>query len=181
MTETRTDSTPTGAVDHQALATRLGQALTAQGWTVATAESCTGGGIAAAITEVPGSSGWFGYGLVTYANAAKMSLLGVSEETLEREGAVSEAVVRAMAEGAAQVSRADLAVAVSGVAGPDGGSDDKPVGTVWLGWAQRRGNGLLSDARLYHFAGDRAGVRRQTVGAALEQLLALAESGKTTV
>ncbi len=181
MTETRNDSTLAVATDHQALAGRLGDALSARGWTVATAESCTGGGIAAAITEVPGSSAWFGYGLVTYANAAKVRLLGVPEETLEREGAVSEAVVRAMAEGVARVSGADLAIAVSGVAGPDGGSADKPVGMVWLGWAIRQGDDLVSDARLHHFAGNRAAVRCQTVGAALERLLALAAPGKTTV
>ncbi len=181
MIETHTNSIPADAVDHQALAARLGRALSARGWTATTAESCTGGGIAAAITEVPGSSGWFGYGLVTYANSAKMSLLGVPQEMLERDGAVSEAVVCAMAEGAARISGADLAVAVSGVAGPDGGSDDKPVGTVWLGWAQRQGGCLVSGARLHYFAGDRASVRHQTVGAALAQLLALAEADKTTV
>jgi len=177
MTETLT----TSAADQQSLATRLGQALTAKHWTVAAAESCTGGGIAAAITDIPGSSGWFGYGLVTYSNDAKVHLLGVPAQTLAQSGAVSEPVVRAMALGAARVSGADLAIAVSGVAGPDGGSEEKPVGTVWLGWAYRRGAEMVSDARLHRFEGDRAAVRGQTVTAALQQLLALTTGGKTTV
>ncbi|UZJ45746.1 nicotinamide-nucleotide amidohydrolase family protein [Marinimicrobium sp. C6131] len=169
------------ATDTRALATRLGRALAARHWSVATAESCTGGGIASAITDIPGSSGWFGYGLVTYSNDAKVRLLGVSESTLERHGAVSEAVVCAMAEGAARVSGADLSIAVSGIAGPDGGSDDKPVGTVWLGWACGHDEARISGARRYRFAGDRAAVRQQTVMAALEQLLTLATEGETTV
>lgn len=159
-----------------ALALRLGQALEARGWRVTTAESCTGGGIAAAITEVAGSSAWFEYGLVTYANDAKQRLLGVSAETLEAEGAVSEAVVRQMARGALSLAEADLAVAVSGVAGPGGGSPEKPVGTVWLGWSRSGEGSVESGARCCHFDGDRAAVRRQTVVAALEQLLALTGS-----
>lgn len=158
-----------------ALAQRLGRALEARGWRVTTAESCTGGGIAAAITEVAGSSAWFEYGLVTYANGAKQRLLGVSAETLEAEGAVSEAVVRQMARGALSLAEADLAVAVSGVAGPGGGSPDKPVGTVWLGWSRSGDGGVESGARCCHFDGDRAAVRSQTVVAALEQLLVLTE------
>ncbi|WP_439510154.1 CinA family protein [Marinimicrobium koreense] len=176
-----TEPLTTSAAEQQALATRLGQALTANQWTVAAAESCTGGGIAAAITDIPGSSGWFGYGLVTYSNDAKVRLLGVPEQMLIQNGAVSESVVRAMAEGAARISGADLAIAVSGVAGPEGGSEEKPVGTVWLGWAYRRGEALLSDAHLHRFEGDRAAVRGQAVTAALQQLLALTAGGKTTV
>ncbi|WP_347329454.1 CinA family protein [Marinimicrobium locisalis] len=155
------------------LAERLGEQLQNRGWRVATAESCTGGGIAAALTEVAGSSAWFEYGLVTYANRAKQQLLGVSEQSLAQEGAVSEAVVREMAEGALHLSGAELAIAVSGVAGPGGGTPEKPVGTVWLGWAQG-GEAPVTGARCYRFEGDRAQVREQTVIAALEILSGLA-------
>ena len=117
------------------LAAELGDALQLRQWRVATAESCTGGGIAAAITAIPGSSNWFEYGLVTYANAAKQHLLGVDSETLSNEGAVSENVVRQMAAGTLSLTGADIAVAVSGIAGPGGGSAEKPVGTVWFAWA----------------------------------------------
>ena len=111
--------------------------LLAAGKTVATAESCTGGWIAKSLTDNAGSSGCFGYGLVSYSNGAKESLLGVNPATLEEHGAVSEAAVREMADGALNLSGADIAAAVSGVAGPDGGSEDKPVGTVWFAWASR--------------------------------------------
>jgi nicotinamide-nucleotide amidase len=150
------------------LATELGAALVVRDWRVATAESCTGGGVAAAITTVPGSSAWFEYGLVTYANEAKVSLLGVGEGTLATQGAVSEAVVLEMVSGALSVSGAELAVAVSGVAGPDGGSREKPVGTVWLAWGLANG---WRRAECFYFDGDRAGVRRQAVVAALRELL----------
>lgn len=156
----------------------LGQALGARGWRVATAESCTGGGIAAAITDVPGSSAWFEYGLVTYGNGAKQSLLGIAPQTLATEGAVSEAVVRQMARGALSLSGAELAVAVSGVAGPDGGSPDKPVGTVWLGWGRAGVKEVELGARRCQFNGDRAAVRSQTVVAALELLLELAADAR---
>lgn len=164
----------------------LGRALGKRGWRVATAESCTGGGIAAAITEVAGSSGWFEYGLVTYANRAKQQLLGVSEATLASEGAVSEAVVTQMVRGALMLSGADLAVAVSGVAGPGGGSPDKPVGTVWLAWGQRGNEDVAVRARCCHFPGDREAVRAQTVWLALRELEGLAGAetsgpGETTV
>jgi len=152
----------------------LGSALNERGWRVATAESCTGGGIAAAITEVPGSSGWFEYGLVTYANRAKQQLLGVPGATLASGGAVSEAVVAQMVRGALALSEADLAVAVSGVAGPDGGSAEKPVGTVWLAWGCRSDDGPVVRARCCHFPGDRAAVRAQTVLLALRELEGLA-------
>ena len=158
--------------DHlEPLATALGQALKRRGWSVTCAESCTGGGIAAAITAVAGSSAWFNAGLVTYSNAAKTKLLGVDTEVLSTQGAVSEAVVRAMASGALPVAGADLAVAVSGIAGPDGGTAAKPVGTVWLAWAGPAG----VSAACHRFPGDRAAVRAQTVQAALVGLLALAE------
>ena len=136
--------------------------------TVATAESCTGGWIAKALTDVPGSSGCFGYGIVSYSNAAKESMLGVENRTLAEHGAVSEAVVREMAEGALRQSAADIAVAVSGVAGPDGGSEDKPVGTVWFAWSMQVDGGISTDADLQRFAGDRDRIRTQAVIHALE-------------
>jgi nicotinamide-nucleotide amidase len=151
------------------LAADLGRELLRRGAKIATAESCTGGLIAGAITEVPGSSDWFDRGLVTYSNAAKIELLGVRPETLHSEGAVSEAVAREMADGMLARSAATLAVAVTGVAGPGGGSADKPVGMVCLAFARR---GHATDATTRHFAGDRAAVRAATVIAALEGLLA---------
>ncbi len=153
------------------LAARVGAALKTGQATLATAESCTGGGIAEAVTRIAGSSAWFERGWVTYSNRAKAVELGVSPEVIRSDGAVSEAVVRAMAEGARARAGTDWAVAVSGVAGPDGGSPDKPVGTVWLAWA---GAGSVHAARCL-FAGDRAAVREQTVVQALAGLLALIE------
>jgi len=143
------------------------QSLTAQ---VTTAESCTGGGIAEAITRIPGSSAWFEAGYVTYSNAQKTLQLSVPAELFSSVGAVSREVVEAMVSGAQEKSGAQFAVAVSGVAGPDGGSADKPVGTVWLAWAA--GQQLVSERR--QFDGDRDQVRRQTVKAALEGLIQLA-------
>jgi nicotinamide-nucleotide amidase len=151
-------------------ASDLVRALLAKGKTVATAESCTGGWIAKALTDVPGSSGCFGYGVVSYSNDAKEALLGVSDAILRRDGAVSEATVRAMARGVLRLSGADLAVAVSGVAGPDGGTPEKPVGTVWFGFARRRGDEVDDDARHAHFDGDRAAVRARSVVEALQGL-----------
>ena len=158
----------------EALAVRLGQALLARGRQVAVAESCTGGLIAAAITDVVGSSGWFDRGFVTYSNEAKVELLGVAPETLAARGAVSEETARQMAAGALARSAADVAVAVTGIAGPGGGSPDKPVGTVCLAWARRGGT---PEAVTRHFAGDRSEVRRATVEAALEGLLARLDGG----
>lgn len=154
-----------------ALAEQLGQHLEAAGLTVTTAESCTGGWIAKCLTDVPGSSAWFERGLVTYSNAAKSDLIDVPVELLETHGAVSEGVVRAMAAGVLGSAGADLAVAVSGIAGPDGGSADKPVGTVWLSWATGRADDVVCSARKEEFAGDREAVRRQAVAAALEGLI----------
>ncbi|WP_245932397.1 CinA family protein [Isoalcanivorax indicus] len=151
------------------LARRTGLALKAAGWTMATAESCTGGGIAAAVTDIAGSSGWLDSGFVTYSNEAKMRLLGVPETVLATHGAVSEATVRAMAEGVLARSPVNIAVAVSGIAGPDGGSADKPVGTVWFAWA-RRGQG--TEVACQVFDGDRAAVRAATVITALEGIIA---------
>ncbi len=153
------------------LSQRLGEQLLQRNWRIATAESCTGGGVAAAITAIPGSSAWFEYGIVSYANAAKEKLLGVSAETLAREGAVSEAVVIEMARGALALSGADIAIAISGVAGPTGGSPEKPVGTVWYAWALATGE---IKTELTRFFGNRAEVQRQAVLWALEESLSLA-------
>lgn len=151
------------------LSTRLGEHLRRFDAQVSTAESCTGGGIAEAITRVPGSSAWFEAGYVTYSNSQKTRQLGVPEALFSQVGAVSQEVVEAMARGAQAGSGARFAVAVSGIAGPDGGSPAKPVGTVWLAWAD--GERVSSERR--HFDGDRESVRRQTVIAALDGLLQL--------
>jgi len=145
------------------LAAGLGGALRARGLRVTTAESCTAGGIAEAITRMAGSSRWFEQGWVTYSNAAKSALLGVPEALLARHGAVSEPVVRAMAEGARARAGADWSVAVSGIAGPDGGTLEKPVGLVWFAWAGADGTWAESCV----FPGDRAAVRARTVCHAL--------------
>ena len=149
------------------LVERLAQALRARGAMLATAESCTGGLIAGACTEISGSSDWFERGFVTYSNAAKTELLGVSTELLAVHGAVSDPVVRAMTEGALARAPVQWSLAVTGVAGPTGGSADKPVGTVWFGWAGPEG--VTSEHRL--FPGDRQAVRQATVAHALEGLL----------
>lgn len=154
-------------LDLTLLAQRLGKLCQQHQLEIATAESCTGGGIASAITAVPGSSAYFATGYVTYSNAAKTRLLGVKSSVLASEGAVSEAVVKAMVAGACQESGADLGVAVSGVAGPDGGSPEKPVGTVWLAW----GNQQDQQAECLHFPGDRHAVREQTVRQAMATLI----------
>jgi nicotinamide-nucleotide amidase len=156
------------------LAADLGAALGARGWIAATAESCTGGLIAGAITDISGSSGWFDRGFVTYSNEAKIELLGVRAETLERFGAVSEETAREMVGGALERSRADIAVAVTGVAGPTGGTVAKPVGLVWLAWGTR-GGGV--DAVSYRFPGDRAAIREASVAMALAGLLERAGPG----
>lgn len=150
------------------LAAQVGVALRTRNRTLAIAESCTGGWIAKVATDIPGSSGWFDRGFVTYSNTAKTDLLGVREATVADHGAVSAEVVAEMAAGALQRSPADVIVAVSGIAGPDGGTPDKPVGTVYLAWALR--DGPLHTERL-HFSGDRDAVRRQAVAAALQGLL----------
>lgn len=151
--------------------TPLSQALQARGWMLATAESCTGGLIAAACTELAGSSLWFERGFVTYSNEAKADMLGIDPALIEAHGAVSEVVARAMAHGAARHSRARASVAVTGVAGPSGGSQAKPVGTVWFGFMV---DGRLS-SEMQHFAGDRAAVRAATVRHALQRLVHLIE------
>ncbi|MDR2991056.1 MAG: CinA family protein [Burkholderiaceae bacterium] len=146
--------------------TELARLLKARGWRMATAESCTGGLIAAACTDLAGSSDWFERGWVTYSNAAKTESLGVPADLIERYGAVSEPVARAMALGARDHAGAQASVAVTGVAGPSGGSPDKPVGTVWFGGCA--GAGVWTALR--HFEGDRAAVRAQTVAYALARL-----------
>lgn len=159
--------------DTLTLVQNLAERLLARGAMLATAESCTGGLIAAACTELAGSSAWFERGFVTYSNQAKTELLGVDAELIAQHGAVSEPVARAMAQGALVQAQVDYGVAVTGVAGPSGGSPDKPVGTVWLAWAARDGR-LIS--RVCLFEGDRARIRQQTCVEALQGLIRLAQA-----
>lgn len=157
--------------DHESirkLAEALVEELTESGKAVATAESCTGGWVAKAITDVAGSSAVFGYGIVSYSNGAKESIIGVQNKTLEDHGAVSSEVVEEMAKGTLRLSGADIAVAVSGVAGPDGGTKEKPVGTVWFGWAVRDGANALVDTSCEEFTGDRELIREASVAYALQ-------------
>ena len=149
------------------LSEQVGQALKARGATVTTAESCTGGWVAKVITDIAGSSAWFERGFVTYSNEAKAQMIGVREETLAQHGAVSEPVVVEMAIGALKAARADYAVSISGIAGPDGGSEEKPVGTVWFCFCHCRGEGIT---RRECFSGDRDAVRRQATAYALQTL-----------
>lgn len=157
--------------DTTELVAKLGQVLLSRRQTVATAESCTGGLVAAALTSVPGSSGWIGSGYVCYSNDAKRAMLGVSEATLAAHGAVSEATVREMALGARERSGADWALAVSGIAGPGGGCTAKPVGTVWFALAGPDG----VQAFMQRFDGGRAEVRTQAVRAIVAELLRMVE------
>ena len=150
-----------------ALATEVGQILVAHAQTLATAESCTGGWIGKTLTDVAGSSAWFDSGITAYSYEAKEALLGVRPETLLRHGAVSEPTVLEMVSGALTHSGASVAVAVTGIAGPGGGTADKPVGTVWIAWKRRGGYPTMER---FHFDGDRDAVRRHTVQAALEGL-----------
>ncbi|MFS8285092.1 nicotinamide-nucleotide amidase [Escherichia coli] len=149
------------------LSEQVGQALKARGATVTTAESCTGGWVAKVITDIAGSSAWFERGFVTYSNEAKAQMIGVREETLAQHGAVSEPVVVEMAIGALKAACADYAVSISGIAGPDGGSEEKTVGTVWFAFATARGEGIT---RRECFSGDRDAVRRQATAYALQTL-----------
>jgi nicotinamide-nucleotide amidase len=155
------------------LAQQLGAQLLARGEFLTAAESCTGGWLAQSVTAIAGSSGWFDRGFVTYSNAAKVDMLGVAETTLERHGAVSEATARAMAQGALDHSRADWSVAITGIAGPSGGSREKPVGTVCFAWASKEGG---CEAQTCLFAGDRAEVREQSVRHALRGLIERVDS-----
>lgn len=153
------------------LAARVGRHLLQTGRSVATAESCTGGWIAKALTDVAGSSQWFSEGFVTYSNDAKLRRLGVPRSLLESDGAVSKAVACAMAGGALNRTDAPLTVAVTGIAGPDGAVPGKPVGTVWVCWAEKRGRRILLTAQRKRFRGNRDAVRRKTVRLALTGLL----------
>jgi nicotinamide-nucleotide amidase len=152
------------------LAVQVGNALKSHGLMLVTAESCTGGGVAQAITEVAGSSVWFERGFVTYSNLSKQQMLGVSEATLAQYGAVSEAVVREMVAGALAGSTAQVALAVSGIAGPDGGTPDKPVGTVWFAWSIKN---LAVHTQRHQLAGNRAEVRARAVCIALQGVIDL--------
>lgn len=152
------------------LAEETGLALKVKGWMLATAESCTGGWVGEAITAIPGSSAWYDRGFITYTNESKQEMLGVSSVTLEEFGAVSEETVREMAAGALRHSHAYISVAISGIAGPSGGSPGKPVGTVCLAW-EVKGGAVKSERCL--FSGNRQEVRRQAVGHALQGVLAL--------
>lgn len=154
--------------DLYCLAEEVGRALKQRAMMLATAESCTGGWVGEAVTAVPGSSLWFDRGYITYTNEAKQEMLGVSAATLEQYGAVSERTVREMASGALKHSRAQAALAISGIAGPGGGSPEKPVGTVWFAWGFA--NGAVTSERR-QFAGDRREVRRQAVAFGLQGLL----------
>ena len=154
----------------QAQAERVAQAALQHHQRLVTAESCTGGWIAKTLTDVAGSSGWFDCGMAAYSYEAKQAMLGVSPHTLEDHGAVSRETVIEMVSGALVHSGATIAVAVTGIAGPGGGTDDKPVGTVWIAWKRRGG---YPTALVFHFDGDREAIRRQTVAAALHGLLDL--------
>jgi nicotinamide-nucleotide amidase len=154
------------------LAKQVGAVLKAHGMMLATAESCTGGGIAQAITRVSGSSAWFDRGFVTYSNISKEEMLGVSLDTLQRHGAVSEATVREMVDGVLQFSRAQVALSVSGIAGPTGGTPEKPVGIVWFAWAT---NDEVRTA-CHHLGGDRGAIRVKAVRIALQGVINLLNS-----
>lgn len=160
-----------GDVTLDRLAKRAAARLRAAGETIATAESCTGGLLAKCLTDLPGSSDYFDRGWVTYSNAAKQAELGVGLAWLERQGAVSESVAIAMVRGALHGSKAGQAIAVTGIAGPAGGSLEKPVGTVWIAWARRRHGRVTVRAEHHRFRGDRDAVRRRAVAAALKGLL----------
>ena len=147
----------------------IAELLMSREWTLSTAESCTGGGIGHALTAMPGSSNWFEGGVICYANGVKSRLLDVPEVILNKYGAVSEQVAVNMAQGVRKLLRTDISVAVTGVAGPDGGSPEKPVGTVWIAWS----TGQETAARQFHLEGDRDQIREQTVFQALQGILTL--------
>ncbi len=162
--------------DLYTLAQRLGQQLQQKNWYVCCAESCTGGGLAQALTDVAGSSAWFDRGFVTYSNAAKQDMLGVMPNLIEHQGAVSLAVAESMAKGALMHSQSQLSVAISGIAGPGGGSKEKPVGTVCFAWgcpSHLEEMGIYSEQ--CHFAGDRQAVRQAAIVHALTELIALSQ------
>lgn len=151
-----------------ALVVSVGQLLEARQARMTTAESCTGGLLAKCLTDIPGSSAWFEYGFVAYGDDAKENMLGINPELIEQHGAVSKEVCEAMAVAAHAISDADVSVAITGIAGPGGGSEDKPIGTVWLAWL---GPGRRATCKMVRFDGDRTEVRRQTVVTALRGIL----------
>jgi nicotinamide-nucleotide amidase len=161
------------------LAEQVASRLIKQGWTIALAESCTGGLVSATLTALPGSSTWFERGYVTYSNQAKTECLGVPVELIESFGAVSESVARAMAEGVREQAAVNAGISITGVAGPTGGSPEKPVGTVCFGWAvSGDGSAVNTTTKTMHFGGDRQAVRVQACHYALSEFLALLESIK---
>lgn len=162
-----------GDTDLYELAQEVGRKLLQAGWRLVTAESCTAGWITKALTDVPGSSQWVDSGYVTYSNIAKMRDVGVSSKTLDEHGAVSEATVREMAEGALRAAGVEMAIAVSGIAGPDGGTAEKPVGTVWFAVATTEARGAATVCERRHFGGDREQVRHRSVDHALRLALRL--------
>lgn len=168
MPDTHSPSASTDEAGLDALAAQLGSELLAHHEMLVTAESCTGGWIAKAVTDVAGCSAWFDCGMAAYSYEAKQRLLGVRPETLLQHGAVSEETCIEMVSGALIHSGASIAVAVTGIAGPGGGTEDKPVGSVWIGWKRRGG---YPRAQLFRFSGDREAIRRQTVAAAIKGLL----------
>ena len=159
------------------LAAQVGAALKSRGLMLASVESCTGGWVGEVVTSVPGSSHWYDRGFITYTNESKQEMLGVAAQTLAEFGAVSEQTVREMAAGALKHSRAHITLAISGIAGPGGGTPNKPVGTVCVAWATRSGAGL---SQMIHFQGDRTAVRRQAVVAALQGVLRMVEGETIT-
>ena len=159
------------------IAEQVGATLKAHGMMLGTAESCTGGWVGEVVTSVAGSSHWYDRGFITYTNESKQEMLGVSASTLAEYGAVSEQTVREMAAGALKHSHAHITLAISGIAGPGGGTPNKPVGTVCMAWATRSGGGL---SKTFHFQGDRAEVRRQAVVAALLKVLQIIEGEAAT-
>jgi nicotinamide-nucleotide amidase len=171
-TATATAPAASGQDSVRPLAQQVGAALKQHGMTLVTAESCTGGGVAQAITMISGSSEWFDRGFVTYSNTAKEEMLGVAPDTLEQHGAVSEQTVREMVEGALQYSRAQVALSVSGIAGPTGGTLEKPVGMVWFAW----GTSKSVQAACHQISGDRDAVRAKSVQIALQGVLNLLNS-----
>jgi nicotinamide-nucleotide amidase len=150
----------------------LGQQLKAQAWKLASAESCTGGGLAYWVTSIAGSSEWFERGFVTYSNSAKEEMLGVNPATLAAHGAVSAAVAQEMAEGVLRFSKADISVAITGIAGPGGGTPEKPIGTVWFAWAGRK---FETKTKVAFLTGNRSDIRNQAIHLALENLLELTQ------
>jgi nicotinamide-nucleotide amidase len=152
------------------LSAQLGAAFKQRVWTLALAESCTGGMAAQYITAIPGSSAWFERGFITYSNVAKVEMLGVAEATLRQFGAVSEQTAREMAAGALRRSHARVAAAITGIAGPDGGTEEKPVGIVWFAWASKNG---LPHSEMRRFSGDREAIRKQAVEAVFQGLIQL--------